>query len=543
MARRLRNALRDPGYWLAAAGGLCGVLAFDPYRLRPLIVLAPLLAWLAVRAAATPGAAFRRLWLFGWVFTFGALKWLWTLFWVVGNPFIYPGVVLLGAYLGLYYALAGWITRRWLWTPREWPGFVAFASLWLLSEWLRTLGRLAMPMPQVGHALAAWPWAIQIASLLGEAGVSLGVLLTAGWLLSLLRLIQDRGGRGRCATRRAALTSTLLLLIFWSHNVGSWLVWRGRVASWASAADARPLDVAMIQPNIDQISKLMSYYPWETPERRREAARLREVIAARNERLVEQDLTHRPDLIVMPETAYTELDFYSNERIRERVAALARRAGADIVFGAGRDMSAAGRDEIYNSTYLVRADGSWDDTIYDKVRLVPFGETVPYFDIIPGLQESVVGIGSFNAGQAMPLFETGGLQFGALICFESTFHQMARRYARQGADFLVVMTNDAWYLRSAGAPQHHNLSLLRAVETRRWLLRSANTGISSTITPAGEISRGLGLEMTGVVEDTLWFPPRQGRTVFTRAGNAWLAMPFLFCAALFIWKMRAGKPA
>ena len=129
------------------------------------------------------------------------------------------------------------------------------------------------------------------------------------------------------------------------------------------------------------------------------------------------------------------------------------------------------------------------------------------------------------------------LRFGALICFESTFSSMARRFAASGADFLVVITNDAWYGLSAGAAAHHNLSLLRAVETRRYVLRCANTGISSIIAPTGRILATLGLGQSGILRATITPKTDYCATLFTRFGNAWLVLPALLLA-LAAWRKR-----
>ncbi len=220
--------------------------------------------------------------------------------------------------------------------------------------------------------------------------------------------------------------------------------------------------------------KLASYaYPDEAVRKKLGAE-----IAARNAQLVMNN--RKPDwqLVVMPETAYTDENFYRNEAAQWVVRDLARRAGVDILFGADRNTTPS--REIYNSAYMARANGTLDTRIYDKMRLVPFGEALPYFDAIPGFQESVVGLGGLlSEGDTPGLFESHGARVGVMICFESTFSQMGRMLAREGADFLAAITNDAWYGTSAGPQAHFNLSLLRAVETRRWVVRSANTGVSA----------------------------------------------------------------
>ena len=549
--RRLTSATAR-SWWLAIGGGIAGALAFDPVALRVLVPLAPLGCYLAVAGASTPRGALGRGWLFGWIYYFGAIHWLCSLY--IFNPLAPAGIVLLAGYLALYPGLIGYVLRRWLWVPSPILRFVLFAALWLLLEYFRTLGRLAAPLAQLGHAWATWPWAIQIASILGELGVSLLVLATAGWWLSLLWLL--RSWKKRPATGRqisfdhlkhplkATIISTLVFLILSTHCLGSYLAWRRRVDTTDSTqeADAR-LNVALVQPNVHQIWKLLSYAS-EDPAQREE---LSEKINLLMEKML---AAARPewDLIILPETTFTPSDFAQNMPLRDRVARMVARADTDMLLGANRERPAPD-PAVFNSAYFVHRDGTWDAYTYDKIRLVPFGECVPYFNIIPGLQENIVGIGSFNEGSTLTLFEARhkgnpagkARQFGVLICFESTFSAMARAYVKKGADFLVVITNDAWYGLSAGAAQHHHLSLLRAVETRRWLLRCANTGISSIIDPSGRRRATLGLDQRGFVEATIRPLTTRPPTLFVRLGNTWLLLPLLLCFGTLIRNLRNRK--
>ena len=156
------------------------------------------------------------------------------------------------------------------------------------------------------------------------------------------------------------------------------------------------------------------------------------------------------------------------------------------------------------------------------MRLVPFGESIPYLDLIPFFNETFIGIGIFEEGREARIFETGGYKHGVMVCFESSYGAHARMLVREGAEFLSVITNDAWYGRSAGPDQHLVLSILRAVATRRPIVRSANTGISAIIDPSGRIVASLPLMETGVVMAEI--VPQRGTTFFVRWGNLWLML-------------------
>ena len=534
---RLMQAMRPthPASWAAAIiGGIAGALAFDPIAWRALIVLAPLGCFLAIRWAPTPGAASRRAFVFGWIFGFGALHWLTTL--VVFNLFAPLGIVLLGVYLGMYLALIAYVLRRWLWPSGAVRQFILFACCWLLIEWFRTLGRLALPLVLLGHAWATWPTAIQIAEWLGELGVSLEILWIAGTILFCSQHTPKLKKKPRKLGKReiVGVILTFIVPFFW---LGIAVV---QEISW-STSPARdleshtPLRVAMLQPNVEQVFKFASYAHPDEKIR----SDLSEQITALQEDMIAQSTRPDWDLLILPETAFTDPGFAQNKILQQRIGRMAAGAGCDMVFGAAHDLRDATPPEFYNSAYFVHADGTFDAQIYDKRRLVPFGECLPYFNVIPGLQEFVVGIMSFGEGKKWTLFETSGHKFATLICFESTFSSMARRFVARGAEFLVVITNDAWYGLSAGTAHHHNLSLLRAVETRRPVVRCANTGISSIVTPAGTISQTLELDKRGFVEGNIYLG-EQKTTFFTRFGNLWIILPAL-AIGVFLGMLRRGR--
>lgn len=544
--------------WVAAlAGGLAGALAFNPVALRPLIVLAPLGCFLAVRWAPSPRGAMLRAWAFGWVYYFGALHWLLTVSnWAEPHILGVFGVALLGVYLGAYPALAGFALRQWFWTRCASLQFALFGSLWLLTEWFRTLGRLAVPLAELGHAWATVPWAIQIAQWLGELGVTFEVLYLAGVIFLAgrwwaLRRSPDQAAVAVARRRLGRVVPALAVVaVLWSVvSALSLRGWDKRIHDTLYAPGAKLINVGLVQPNIPQDLKLNSYNP-DVDETTR--AQLQQQIRERTEAMLQAYAKGQYQLILLPETAYTELDFNLNMPLRNRVGEMVRKAGADVLVSASRLVNPTGRPddyEFYNTAFFVHKDGSFDQAFYDKMRLVPFGESLPYFDMIPGMQ-SFVGIGSFNEGKSQTLFTSSGQKFGVLICFESTFSSMARGLARTGAAFLTVVTNDAWYGMSAGASSHHDLSLLRAVETRRWLLRCANTGISSIITPAGRIAEyqtpqgaltaTLALGKQGFVQGSIAPSVYTGQTLFTRLGNAWMLAPALLLLAGLMRRRRAA---
>ena len=164
-----------------------------------------------------------------------------------------------------------------------------------------------------------------------------------------------------------------------------------------------------------------------------------------------------------------------------------------LLFGAPGFRRTLGGEDAFNRAYLVSADGA-DRGWYDKEHLVPFGEYVPPFLDLPFLRPLLQGVGEFLPGESTkPLTLASAspdrepLVLGVLICYESIFPELARKQVAEGATLLVNISNDAWFGFSAAPMQHLSLAVLRAVEQRRWLARSTNTGISAFVDPYGSI--------------------------------------------------------
>ena len=149
--------------------------------------------------------------------------------------------------------------------------------------------------------------------------------------------------------------------------------------------------------------------------------------------------------------------------------------------------------KYFNSAAFVSSEGKTKG-IYNKIHLVPFGEYVPFSNKFPALHNLILGqLGEFTPGKEFKLFTltplpfTQTYKFAALICFEDIFPELARRFVKNGARFLVVITNDAWYGKSGAAYQHAASSVFRAIENRVPVIRSANTGYSCFIDSRGRI--------------------------------------------------------
>ena len=162
---------------------------------------------------------------------------------------------------------------------------------------------------------------------------------------------------------------------------------------------------------------------------------------------------------------------------------------------------------------------------YDKIHLVPFGEFVPFRKILFFIEKLVVMIGDFGRGTEATVMEKAGNKIGVSICYEIIFPDLIRQAVKNGANFLINITNDAWFGKSAASYQHMSMGALRAVENRVPIVRAANTGISGTIKATGKLKDKTEL----FVEDfriTQISPRTSGNTFYSLNGDvfSWLCL-------------------
>jgi apolipoprotein N-acyltransferase len=193
-------------------------------------------------------------------------------------------------------------------------------------------------------------------------------------------------------------------------------------------------------------------------------------------------------LIVWPESP---APFFTNDpRFREPVSELARQSRSWIIAGSiginPATHSGGGASRIYNSAAIVSPLGQWQER-YDKIHLVPFGEYLPFpqlFAFAGGLTKEV---GEFQRGTSRAPLRTGEQHLGTFICYESIFPNEVRKFAEQGANVLVNISNDGWYGDSGAWSQHLQQTRMRAIENNRWLLSATNTGLTAAIDPWGRV--------------------------------------------------------
>lgn len=436
-------------FLLAALSGVLLSLIHPPFGVWPLAGLALVPLFLSLAFAPTLKSALIRAYLCGLVFF--AMSFHWFIHVTV------VGTVFLLAFLALYFSLFGAMFRASLRLPTAGRIFAA-AVFWVFTEWLRGFGPFAFGWGLLGHSLYAQPLLIQSADLWGVGGLSFGI---AAFNALVYEGLRHRRGKGMGWLICVGVTFFAVLgTLFYSQR---------RLAEF-TGRDGGSVRVGVVQANIEQDRK---WDPAEVPH-----------IFAKYLAMTENLIRDKPDVIIWPESALPVQigdDVYYIARLREFV----REAGIPLLFGS---VVHEEEDVYYNAALLLDGQGR-DVERYEKIHLVPFGEYLPVRGIM-GRAARWVPLEDFTAGREMTVFEIPGTEarFSVLVCFEDTVPYLSQRFTRQGADFLVNVTNDGWFSRSAAPVLHLQASVFRSVEQRRALVRAANTGVSAVITPAGRIS-------------------------------------------------------
>ncbi len=418
----------------------------------------------------------------------------------------WPIFGLLVCYLAVYPAI--WSALLGYWTSdRSCPLYLplVLASAWTILEWIRGQALTGLPWDYLAYALEPVPPLIQTAEIWGPYGLTFFVVSVNVLIWQLWRQIS--GLRDQNLGLRKGL---VLLVLVMGCISGLWYYGRWRMAE-IDRSDARfpAAKIAAIQAAIPQDKK------WDP------AFQLKTIKTYY--RLSLEAAKASPDLIVWPETA-TPFYFQDRSPLRKDVLSIAKRLDTALLFGSpAYRFDTAGNPEYLNSAYLLGRDGTVAGR-YDKRHLVPFGEYLPWGWITAWAQEFLPWTGQFSPGTKSGPLSWHNLHVGVLICFESIFPNLSRETVQKGANFLAVLTNDAWFGHTGAAEQHEAMAVFRAVETRRWIIRAANTGISSLISPWG----------TGIAETPIFKPCyiegiihlRNDHTPFVKYGVSWL---LLFC--------------
>lgn len=413
-----------------------------------------------------------------------------------------PAIVLvvasiLALYIGAAGALASLAYRRA--HPALAP--LAASSAFAVVEWLRSIGVLAVPFEALGYAQVSTPLAV-FAPYVGVFGVTFAVCAIGAYIAHALAT----------ANNRALLAAVAVTVAAWT---ACWLAWPAR---HAPQPDMR---VAAVQGNIPQSLK------WGGVQALDHAM-------SRYDALTRKAASFHPQFVAWPETAATvqlNYDTQNGPRIAAELQRIARDAGTTLAVGS-LDVH-AGRE--FNAVYVFDTNGVLRQ-IYDKRQLVPFAEHFPGRSFLGWLPGSSL-ISDFGIGHDDAVLLSPKYSFAPVICWESAFSDLVHAQVARGAQALLIQTDDAWFGETSGPYQHAEIAQMRALETGRWVLRAAQTGISGIIAPDGRWTERSDLDVEALVLGSIGAP---ASTVYAAIGPTPVAIALaLLYVALVARRRRA----
>lgn len=409
-------------------------------------------------------------------YLFGLFFYLLLLYWVPfsnveseSKPWIVLGFFLLISYLSIYFGLSFYLSKKknlFFLFPVIFSGFEFFRSL--SSSFGFTWGSIAQTQ-------SYYRYIIQIADIGGIPLLTFFILMV-NYLL--YKFIKDK------KIKYFLIALSLFAFVF--------------VYSFIDIKTLRNLEnklsFEIIQLNISPDEKRYNDY-----ESRKET--------------IKEMIKEGSDLYILPESS-APCNVVNYENCSEIFKKISDSLNAAIIVGT-IEFERGDRFRYYNSAALFN-DGLFRG-VHRKKYLVPFVERLPYNDIFPFLNKIDFGQGSFSPGKSYKIFEVKGFKFCTVICFEQIFPRLIRRYVREGADFIVNITEDAWFGKTLGPYQHFENSIMRAVEYKKPVLRCANSGISAYIDPTGKIIEKTNLFERRIIKNDLYLYKR--KTIYTIIGD------------------------
>jgi len=471
---------------LVGLGAIALTASYPPFPLPFLSFFAITPAVLLIRQAVTdanPRTAFRWGWWYGLVSNALVLYWMVVALWHF-TPLSALGYLATIAVLGLLTGGMFWFVVRIRLTAPAVPLLLVLPVAWTALEWLiGHLGDVRFPWLGLGTSLADAPVLVQWADIAGARGVTLWL----AWCnVAIVEAATDVRRTSYVVRGYARVLATVLLALAYG-------AWRVRTLPYREPGIA-----GLVQPN-------------EAFDEKGDPAHADSVVGTLIEgtRQLMNEFP-RPRLIIWPEAAIPDF-LWRRPSWVNRITNLVREGHVPIFTGVvWADPTWRSRlDPYYNAAIFIDTTGNWRPyPVYAKHYLVPVTERVPFvpvgvFRAVPGLRN---WSGGFSPGRDLPLYTSELGRFGVIVCYESAFEDLPRKYRALGANFLVNITNDAWFGETTAPQQHASHLILRAIETRMGVARAANSGISEFVDPMGRTYEATRLDtrtfVAGVIRTT-----------------------------------------
>jgi apolipoprotein N-acyltransferase len=504
--------------------GVLLVLAFPKYDLG-------WLAWVGLVPLLTAISGRRPVCGFFLSYVCGIIFFAWVFDWMFEVPrYALLHQIILALYLGFYFGVFGlafgFISRRHGVTT----ALLSVPFIWVCLEYARSnMGFMAHPSALLGHSQYTFSQVIQIASVTGAYGVSFLVgLVNSAFAAVILYSVSKLGNLK--SPFLSPITKRKVIAFVSVAAVGTALTLVYGQITLLKLPRGKAVKVSVVQGNIEQNMKWNAKY-----------AKLIMEIYANLTRGV--STAEKPSLIVWPETA-TPRAINRDVGLYNQVKGIAQEAGTYLLLGSAQQQKFKDRHsknekaKYLNTAFLISpAVRATKRQEYSKIRLLPFGEYLPFRETIPWSYLKIPDYGAYVPGEEFTVFELPEGRFSVTICWENLFPDLIREFVKRGAQFIVNLTNEAWFGRTAGPNYFVISSVFRAVENGVYFVRCANTGISCFIDPYGRIIarvkdvNGQELFVRGVL--TRKILALQSKTIYTRYGDllVWLS---IFCSGAFL---------
>ncbi|OUS28510.1 apolipoprotein N-acyltransferase [Gammaproteobacteria bacterium 45_16_T64] len=491
------------GHILSLFAGCIFALGFAPLGIWPATLISIAL-FITLLQGQSPGTAAFRGWLYGLGLYGVGVSWVFVSIHYHGNtpaPLAILMTFIFTGGLALLFGAQAWVYQK-LGLARA--GAITFASLWILFEWTKIELLSGFPWLFVGYSFIDAPLK-HYAPVVGVLGISWLAVASAYFLVS--------------AYQHRSLRVIFLapLVIIWG---GTYFI---ETQEWTRVSLKGPVNVSLIQGNISQEKK------WDPLER---------------DNIINTylDLTETEwgqDIILWPEAAYPV--FYNEaQEVIAKLDIQGKQHHSAIISGVPYWEEGPEKYRYYNSIFVTGAG----EGMYHKQKLVPFGEFIPFEDLIRGTIPFLdLPLSSFSRGDYnQPPLIAKGSSFAPFICYEVLYPELVRRLGKD-ADFLLTVSNDAWFGKSWGPNQHFEMVRMRALELGKYMLRGTNTGITAIIDHKGNVISQIPQFEAGVLRGQVL--KTSGHTPYSLYGYwpllALATLIIVICSLLTIWQQKSGN--
>ena len=475
-----------------ASGLLCGLLA----SLLPILSFVFIIPFIAL--IYSEKSARLKMYFWGVFWYFGTIWWMAIVNLQGMQPLIFFATIGLSFFLALRFLLVGILSK---FVFKRYPkiAFVFIPSVWVVGEYVLSLGELSFPWMFTGYSLSPLFYLSQIVSITGIWGLSFLAVIGAVILYELVFLKQGK----KTAVIFACVVAVICI----------WGFFRVR------PIDTHEIKAIVLQPNADMED-------WHGFSSLMESMHVLDS-------LLDVGADKERGILILPESAiFTHLRYQPSSLVA--VGSWLKRHNSHMIFGSLTSIvSDTGISGVYNTAYWANPDLSnvYDNyERYHKIKLVPFVETTPFSEALPMISRLDLRGGSFSAGSDYAVWETEDLRIAPFICYENVYPAFTRKRVNRGADLMVNITNDAWFGRTTAPIQHAEMTRVRAIELGVSMVRCANSGISFSADPFGRFLSKTEIYTREIIQMPI--AKALNNTIYRQLGD-WFA---ILCAVFsFFW--------